>query len=64
MLYKPIASKVSINGSGLKIPRIVSLKNSLTYRSGPEKSFSKFELNKKDILKNNCRVSQLRKYNI
>ena len=38
--------KVSINGSGLKIPRIVSLKNSLTYlRSGPGKEFPvKFEL--------------------
>ena len=41
--------KVSINGSGLKIPRIVSLKNSLTYmRSGPGKDFPvKFELKKK-----------------
>ncbi len=38
--------KVSINGSGLKIPRIVSLKKSLTYmRSGPGKDFPvKFEL--------------------
>ena len=38
--------KVSINGSGLKIPRIVSLKSSLTYmRSGPGKDFPvKFEL--------------------
>ena len=38
--------KVSINGSGLKIPRIVSLKKSLTYmRSGPGKEFPvKFEL--------------------
>ena len=38
--------KVSINGSGLQIPRIVSLKNSLTYmRSGPGKEFPvKFEL--------------------
>ena len=38
-------SKVSINGSGLKIPRIVSLKNSLTYmRTGPGKEFPvKFE---------------------
>ena len=41
--------KVSINGSGLKIPRIVSLKNSLTYlRSGPGKEFPvKFELRQK-----------------
>ena len=41
--------KVSINGSGLKIPRIVSLKNSLTYmRSGPGKEFPvKFEFKKK-----------------
>ena len=41
--------KVSINGSGLKIPRIVSLKNSLTYlRSGPGKDFPvKFELRQK-----------------
>ena len=41
--------KVSINGSGLKIPRIVSLKNSLTYmRSGPGKDFPvKFELKQK-----------------
>ena len=38
--------KVSINGSGLKIPRIVSLKNHLTYmRTGPGKEFPiKFEL--------------------
>ena len=42
-------TKVSINGSGLKIPRIVSLKNSLTYmRSGPGKEFPvKFELKQK-----------------
>ncbi len=42
-------NKISINGSGLKIPRIVSLKNSLTYmRSGPGKEFPvKFELNQK-----------------
>ena len=42
-------SKVSINGSGLKIPRIVSLKNSLTYmRYGPGKEFPiKFELKQK-----------------
>ena len=41
--------KVSINGSGLKVPRIVSLKNSLTYmRSGPGKEFPvKFELKQK-----------------
>ena len=41
--------KVSINGSGLKIPRIVSLKNSLTYmRTGPGKEFPvKFELKQK-----------------
>ena len=32
--------KNNINGSGLKIPRIVSLKNSLTYmRSGPGKKY-------------------------
>ena len=42
-------TKVSINGSGLKIPRIVSLKNSLTYmRSGPGKDFPvKFEFKQK-----------------
>ena len=41
--------KASINGSGLKIPRMVSLKNSLTYmRSGPGKEFPvKFELKQK-----------------
>ena len=41
--------KISINGSGLKIPRIVSLKSSLTYmRSGPGKDFPvKFELKQK-----------------
>ena len=41
--------KVSINGSGLAIPRIVSLKNSLTFlRSGPGKEFPvKFELRQK-----------------
>ena len=41
--------RVSINGSGLKIPRIVSLKTSLTYmRSGPGKEFPiKFELKQK-----------------
>ena len=42
-------SKISVNGSGLKIPRIVSLKNSLTFlRSGPGKEFPvKFELRQK-----------------
>ena len=42
-------AKLSVNGSGLKIPRIVSLKNSLTYmRSGPGKEFPvKFELKQK-----------------
>ena len=41
--------KVSINGSGLEIPRMVSLKNSLTYmRSGPGKEFPvKYELKQK-----------------
>ena len=41
--------KTSINGSGLKIPRMVSLKYSLTYmRSGPGKEFPvKFELKQK-----------------
>ena len=41
-----IEPKVSIKGSGLEIPRMVSLKNSLTYmRSGPGKEFPvKFEL--------------------
>ena len=41
--------KNSINGSGLKIPRIVSLKNSLTFmRTGPGKEFPiKFEINQK-----------------
>ena len=41
--------RVSINGSGLKIPRMISLKNSLTYmRSGPGKEFPvKFEFKKK-----------------
>ena len=44
--------KESINGSGLKIPRMVSLKNSLTYmRTGPGKEFPvKFELKQKVIL--------------
>ena len=42
-------SKNSINGSGLKIPRMVSLKNELTFvRTGPGKEFPiKFEINKK-----------------
>jgi len=41
--------RISINGSGLEIPRMVSLKNSLTYmRTGPGKDFPvKFELKKK-----------------
>ena len=41
--------KVSINGSDLEIPRMVSLKKSLTYmRSGPGKEFPvKFELKQK-----------------
>ena len=41
--------KKTINGSGLKIPRMVSLKNSLTYvRTGPGKEFPiKFEINQK-----------------
>ena len=48
-LTKTKEPKVSINGSGLAIPRIVSLKNSLTYmRSGPGKEFPvKFELKQK-----------------
>ena len=48
-LSNPKDHKVSINGSGLQIPRIVSLKNSLTYmRSGPGKEFPvKFELKQK-----------------
>ena len=49
VLSKTKEPKVSINGSGLKIPRIVSLKNSLTYmRSGPGKDFPvKFEFKQK-----------------
>jgi SH3-like domain-containing protein len=41
--------KNNINGSGLKIPRIVSLKNSLTYmRSGPGKKYPiTFEIKQK-----------------
>ena len=48
-LSKTKEPKVSINGSGLMIPRIVSLKNSLTYmRAGPGKEFPvKFELKQK-----------------
>ncbi len=44
-----IELKVSVNGSGLEIPRMVSLKKSLTYmRSGPGKEFPvKFELRQK-----------------
>ena len=42
-------TKYSINGSGLTIPRVVSLKNSLTFmRTGPGKEFPiKFEINLK-----------------
>ena len=42
-------SKKSINGSGLKVPRMASLKKSLTYvRTGPGKEFPiKFEINQK-----------------
>ena len=42
-------SKKSINGSGLKIPRMASLKKSLTYvRTGPGKEFPiKSEINQK-----------------
>ena len=41
--------KKSINGSGLKVPRMVSLKKSLTYvRTGPGKEFPiKFEINQR-----------------
>ena len=48
-LSNQIKPKLSINGSGLEIPRMVSLKNSLTYmRSGPGKEFPvKFELKQK-----------------
>ena len=48
-LSKTKEPKVSINGSGLMIPRMVSLKNSLTYmRTGPGKEFPvKFELKQK-----------------
>ena len=49
VLSKTKEPKVSVNGSGLVIPRIVSLKNSLTYmRTGPGKEFPiKFELKQK-----------------
>tara|TARA_B100001093_G_scaffold502437_1_gene555426 strand:+ start:239 stop:778 length:540 start_codon:yes stop_codon:yes gene_type:complete len=42
-------TKNSINGSGLQIPRAVSLKNSLTFvRTGPGKEYPiKFEINQK-----------------
>ena len=42
-------SKKSINGSGLKVPRMASLKKSLTYvRTGPGKKFPiKFEIKQK-----------------
>ena len=48
-LSNQIEPKLSINGSGLKIPRMVSLKKSLTYmRFGPGKEFPvKFELKQK-----------------
>ena len=48
-LSNQIEPKVSINGSGLEIPRMVSLKKSITYmRSGPGKEFPvKFELKQK-----------------
>ena len=48
-ISKSKENRVSINGSGLKIPRMVSLKNSFTYmRSGPGKEFPiQFELNQK-----------------
>ena len=48
-LSKTKEPKFSINGSGLMIPRIVSLKNSLTFmRTGPGKEFPvKFELKQK-----------------
>ena len=48
-LSNQIEPKVSINGSGLEIPRMVSLKKSLTYmRFGPGKEFPvKFEFKKK-----------------
>ena len=46
--YEP---KVAINGSGLKIPRMVSLNQSLVFmRSGPGLNYPiKFELRKKKI---------------
>ncbi len=48
-LSNQVGVKVSINGSGLEIPRMVSLKKSLTFmRSGPGKEFPvKFEFKKK-----------------
>ena len=48
-LSNQLEPKVSINGSGLEIPRMVSSKKSLTYiRSGPGKEFPvKFELRQK-----------------
>ena len=48
-LSSQIESKVSINGSGLQIPRMVSLKKSITYmRTGPGKEFPvKFEFKQK-----------------
>ena len=48
-LSNQVEPKVSINGSGLEIPRMVSSKKSLTYmRSGPGKEFPvKFELRQK-----------------
>ena len=48
-LSKTENSKKSINGSGLKVPRMASLKKSLTYvRTGPGKEFPiKSEINKK-----------------
>jgi len=47
--YEP---KVAINGSGLQIPRMVSLNQSLVFmRSGPGLSYPiKFEFRKKNIL--------------
>ena len=48
-ISKTIEPKNSINGSGLTIPRMVSLKNELTFvRTGPGKEFPiKFEINQK-----------------
>ena len=68
-LSNRLEPKVSINGSGLKIPRIVSLKNSLTYmRSGPGREFPiKFELKQKGhplkiIAEYDDELEMLRKY--